>query len=152
MGSNNKRPWLLAALVARELELLVLPVPLPLDTPLPAWPCRAICCCCRRIWISEEVRPSEVSGIEATDIWSRQRHAPTSLGADQTRRTDRRAWWRKVEREKEEKEEGASNRNATRMGGCHGRRKVVEKWSAATEARLVKWPLHGNGRRASGRP
>ena len=79
-GSSNKRPWLLAALVARELELLALPAPLPLDAPLVAWLfCKAICCCCRRIWISEEVRPSEVSGIEAeTDIWSRQRHTPTA--------------------------------------------------------------------------
>lgn len=79
MGSRSSRPWLLAALVARELELLLLPVPRPLEIPLLAWPCRAICCCWRRIWISEEVRPSDVSGIEAeTDIWSRQRHAPTA--------------------------------------------------------------------------
>lgn len=92
IGSSSNRPWLLAALAARELELLFLPVPLPLETTLPWPPWSAICCCCRRIWISEEVRPSEVSGMEvATDIWSRQRHAlhsdeveeaPVSLDAE----------------------------------------------------------------------
>lgn len=72
MGSKRRRPWLLAALAALELELLSRPVPRPRETE-PAWPpWRAICCCCRRIWSSEEVRPSDVSGIEvATDIWFR---------------------------------------------------------------------------------
>lgn len=34
MGSRNKRPLLLAALAVRELELLFLPVPLPLEFAL----------------------------------------------------------------------------------------------------------------------